>query len=198
MPVSDAMVAEWKADALAGGTQTGNVTIGSSGGSLGPKKIVGNLTVNGGGTLTITGTIWVTGTITVSNGGKMKLINTYSYNSGVVLSDSYISLTGGGAFSGSGQVGSFPMLLSTSDCPVSSFCGSNPAIYVSNGAGTVVLYAQNGTVNVSGGSSVKEITGKTVSVTNGGNVIYDTGLASQSFSSGPSGGYHTASFSETQ
>jgi hypothetical protein len=198
MPVSADMIAQWKADALAGGTQTGNVAIGWANGSLGPKKIVGNLSVDGGGTLTVTGTLWVTGTVTVTGGGKIKLASSYGTNSGIVISDKYASISGGGSFAGSGQVGSYPMLLVTSDCPVSSFCSSKPAISLSGGAGAVVLNAQNGTVNVDGGSAAREITGKTVTVSGGGNIIYDAGLANQVFSSGPSGSYQVTSFSETE
>ena len=198
MPVTEEMIAGWKEDALAGGTQTGNLTVGYAGATLGPKKIVGDLLVNGGGTLTITGTIWVTGKITVNGGGKMKLASQYSYNSGVVITDKYVTISGGGSFAGSGQTGSYPMLLSTSDCPVSTFCSGNNAISLSGGAGAVILNAQNGTIKVNGGSAAREITGKRVIIDGGGDVIYDAGLANQVFSSGPSGGYQVTSFKETE
>jgi len=196
LPISDDMISQWKEDALAGGIQTGNLTVGYAGATIGPKKIIGDLLVNGGGTLTISGVIWVTGKITVSNGGKMKLATSFSGNSGVVISDKYIAISGGGTFSGSGLPGSFPMLLSTSDCPVSSYCSTYPAISLSDGAGAVILNAQNGTIKVDGGSSAREITGKQVIIDDGGDVIYDTGLVNQVFSSGPAGSFNISSFQE--
>lgn len=59
MPISEANIEQWKEEAEAGGTYTGNMTVGWAGGTIGPKKITGNLTVNGGGTLLITGTLWL-------------------------------------------------------------------------------------------------------------------------------------------
>ncbi|MFA6095022.1 MAG: choice-of-anchor R domain-containing protein [Candidatus Paceibacterota bacterium] len=198
MPISDSMIAQWKSEAEEGGTQTGNVSIGWAGGSLGPKKIIGNLSVSGGGTLTVTGTLWVTGTVTTSGGGKIKLSSLYGDNSGAIVTDKYVSLTGDGNFQGSGQPHSFPLLVVTSDCPVSSFCSGNSAITISGGSGSVILSAQNGTVSVSGGSSAKSITGNKVVMTGGATLNYDMGISDLNFSSGPSGGWELNGWKEVQ
>jgi len=189
MPLSDANIQDWKDDAASGGTITGDYHVNYAGATLGPKVITGNLLVDGGGTLTVSGTLWVEGTITVTGGGKIKLASSYGTNSGAIVSDGYVSLTGGSNFAGSGQAGSYPFLITTSACPAASGCGGNSAIYLSGGAGTVALIAQNGTVNINGGSSLKEVTAKQVIMDGGATLYYDSGLISENFSSGPGGSW---------
>lgn len=189
MPLSDGNIDDWKDDALTGGEQAGDVTIGWAGGSLGPRKIVGNLTVNGGGILTVTGTLWVTGNITVTGGGQVRLASSYGSNSGAIVSDGYVTINGGANFSGSGTAGSYPFLITTSACPVAPGCGSNNAINLSGGAGTVALVAQDGTANINGGSSLKAVTAKQITMTGGATLTYDSGLISENFNSGPGGSW---------
>jgi hypothetical protein len=197
-PISDANVSTWKDQADSGTVYNGNLTVGFAGTTTGPLKINGNLSINGGGTFTMTGTVWVTGTITVTGGGKVRLASSYGTNSEVMIADSYIDISGGGAFSGSGQVGSYPLLLSTSDCPVSASCSGKNAIRLSGGAGAVVLYAQNGTLQLIGGTSAKGMTGKTIRISGGGTVSYESGLMNQNFTSGPSGGWEITSWKEVE
>lgn len=189
MPLSDGNIQDWKDDAVSGGTQTGNVTVGFAGATMGPQKIVGNLTVNGGGTLTLSGTLWVTGNITVTGGGKVRLAAAYGANDGALVTDGYVTVNGGATFSGSGTSGSYPFLITTSSCPADPGCAGNPAVTLSGGAGTVAIVAQDGTVNISGGSALKAVTARQVYMTGGAELIYDTGLVNSSFYSGPGGSY---------
>jgi hypothetical protein len=189
MPLSDANIQDWKDDAVAGGTLTGDYHVGFAGATLGPKKIVGNLLIDGGGTLTVSGTLWITGTITMSGGGKVKLASSYGTNSGAIVSDGYVSLTGGSTFSGSGQTGSYPFLITTSACPAAYGCNGNDAILLSGGAGTVALIAQSGNVTINGGSALKEVTAKQITMGGGATLYYDSGLISENFSSGPGGSW---------
>jgi len=189
-PVSDANIAQWKADAEAGGVYNGNYSVGWAGATLGPKKIVGNLTVSGGGTLTITGTLWVTGTIALNGGGVIQLASSYGTNDGVIVADDNISISGGGHATGSGTVGSYLMMLSTSS--------ASNAISVSGGAGAVIVYAPNGTINISGGASLKEATSYKMSISGGSSITYESGLTNNNFSSGPSGSWSVQSWEETQ
>jgi len=189
LPLSDGNIQEWKDEAEAGGTITGNYTVGSAGASLGPKKITGNLLVNGGGILTVTGTLWVEGTITVTGGGEVKLAPVYGESSGAIVSDGYISLNGGAEFSGSGISGSYLFLVTTSACPAAAGCGGNNAISLSGGAGTVALIAQNGTADINGGASLKQVTAKQITMGGGAELTYDSGLISENFYSGPGGSW---------
>jgi hypothetical protein len=189
MPLSEANIQAWKDDAATGGTIVGDYHVNYAGATLGPKIITGNLLVDGGGTLTMSGTLWVQGTVTVTGGGKIKLATSYGTNSGALVSDNYVSLTGGSNFAGSGQASSYPFLITTSACPVAPGCNGNNAIYLSGGSGTVALIAQDGNVYINGGSSLKAVTGKQVTMDGGGTLVYDNGLISENFSSGPGGSW---------
>lgn len=189
-PISDANIDEWKAEALSGGTYTGNYDVGWAGATIGPKKIVGNLTVSGGGTLTVTGTLWVTGDIILNGGSLTKLSSSYRSNDGVIIADGTVTVSGGGHATGSGDSGSYIMLLSLSD--------STSAVTISGGAGAVIAYAMRGTLTVSGGASLKEATGYKMLIEGGSSITYESGLMNNNFSSGPGGSWGIDSWEETE
>lgn len=196
-PVSDANIQQWKDDASSGGTISGNYDVsGSNTVTLGPKRITGNLTVGGSGTLYASGTLWVGGNIILSGSGKIRLPASFGSNSGVIIADGVISNGGSGQFLGSGTTNSFMMALTTSFCDV-SFCPAD-AITVSGSAGSVVLYAANGTINFSGSANAKEAVGYRMRLSGSAVVNYDSGLANQNFVSGPSGGWSIGSWAETE
>ncbi len=198
MPVSQANIDQWKSEALSGGSTT-TLNIGWAGGTIGNKKITGNLTVSGGGTLIVTGTLWVEGYITVSGGGKIKLSPSLGQNSAVILTDKYAQINGGGNFEGSGTPGSYPVLVSTSVCPSTTPCtDNNSAISLSGGAGAVILIAPFGKISINGGSGARAVTGDSIYISGGGVVTYETGLAELSFSSGPSGGWSIDGWGELE
>lgn len=197
MPVSQANIDQWKSEATAGGVTSGNVSINWSGGVIGPRKITGNLRVEGGGTLLVTGTIWVQGSIIVTGGGKIKISPTLGGNSVIILSDQFVQVDGGGQFEGSGTAGSYPVIVSTSICPNTTPCSSNSsAISLSGGAGAVVLNAPFGKVYINGGSGARSVSGNLIYIDGGGTVTYETGLANLSFTSGPSGGWEITGWGE--
>lgn len=181
MPVLDATIQNWKEEAEAGGTILGDHVIGFEGEMLGSRKIDGNLTVNGGGVLTLSGPLWVTGRITITGGSSVQLASTYGTQNGVIVADDLISISGGSS-TGSGQPGSFLFFVSTSPCPAGSGCGGSPAISLSGGAGAVGLIAQNGTVSVNGGTAIKTIAAKQVQMTGGAILTYDPELQEATFS----------------
>jgi hypothetical protein len=198
MPVSESNIDQWKSEAESGGS-TSTLNIDWRGGVIGNKKITGNLTVSGGGTLLITGTVWVQGYITVSGGGKIKLSPSLGPNSAVILTDKYAKIDGGGSFEGSGTTGSYPVVVSTSVCPSTTPCAeNNSAISLSGGAGAVVLIAPFGKININGGSGARAVTADSIYISGGGIVTYETGLANLSFSSGPSGGWSINSWGELE
>ncbi|MEI8339120.1 MAG: hypothetical protein WCF94_00475 [bacterium] len=201
VPISEANIDAWHAEAEAGGTFVGTKTYNSTGGTLGPKVITGNLNLGGGGTLTLTGTVWVKGVVVVSGGGKIVLSSSYGSASGVIIADGYVSVAGGGAFSGSGTAGSYPVIVTTSKCPLDFVCNSDSqssALMLSGGAGAVVLAAPNGMVHINGGSGCKSVYGDSVYIDGGGNVNYETGIANMQFKSGPTGGWTVDSWGEAE
>lgn len=195
-PVTDTDVATWKAEATAGGTFVGDKNISGSATTLGPLKIDGDLNIQGNATLTITGTLWVTGKITLENGAGAKLASSYSSNSGVVVADGIVSLSNNAHFAGSGSASTSIMLLTTSDCPDSSYCDGSPAINIENNAGAVILNAQNGTILFANGSGAKEAVAKTIALSPNAIITYDTGLIDTNFSNGPTGGWDIESWKE--
>ncbi len=199
MPISEANIDGWKDEAAAGGTYSGNFAVHWDGGILGPKKITGNLTVDGGGTLLVTGTLWVQGYITLTGGGKIKVSPSLGPNSVVIITDKYVSISGGAQFEGSGTAGSYPVVVSTSICPNTTPCADgNSAIYLSGGSGAVVLNAPFGKININGGSGARSVNGNQIYISGGGNVTYEAGLANLSFSSGPSGGWQISGWKELE
>lgn len=197
-PVSEGNIAEFKSDAEAGGETTGSITLSAGSSTLGPRKITGNVTLSNNYILTLSGTLWIEGNLSLSNNVQVRLNSGYGSNSGVIVVDGYVDIGNNVSFTGSGTTGSYIMVLSTSDCPLSTSCGGYDAINVANNAGTVLLNAQNGTLSFSNNSGAKAATAKTISMDNNSVITYESGIISPSFSSGPSGGWEINSWAETE
>ena len=190
-PVSDSQIQLWKDEAFTGGTQTGNINLsGDDILTVGPKKIVGNITLSNNAILIVSGTLWVTGNISLSNNAQIKLSSSYGSASGVVVSGGTISTANSALFKGSGSTGSYIMMLTTST--------SSSAINISNSAGTVIMVAPYGTISFSNSASVKEAIAKTINMSNTSSLIYDSGLINQNFIGGPSGSWKVDSWIETE
>ena len=198
MPISEGNITQWKEEAEAGGTFNGNKTITDTSESLGPVKINGNLTITNNATVTINGMVWVTGNISISNNVIVNLPPSYGSGSAVIVTDGKVSISNNVTFNGSGTQGSYIMLLTTSNCPTDVSCGGSPAIDVGNNAGTVILVAQNGTIQFSNNAGAKEAVAHTLSLSNNAVITYETGLADVNFTSGPSGGWVIESWKEIE
>lgn len=200
LPISDAQITEWEAIAESGGTintcdAQGNYTITSST-SLGPKKITCNLVVKStSGVLTITGPVWVTGNITTQTGPTIRMDPALGSENVPIIADNPDNPTGSGiisigqstVFQNSGTNGSFIFLISQNRSAEQG--GSTVAIDLSQGASAMVAYASHGLVSLAQSVSVKEATGYKIALYNSANVIYDTGLPSAVFQSGPGGSW---------
>ena len=188
-PISDTQITTWKDEALAGGTVDSQSLSGTNN-VLGPKKIQGNLNLSNSSQLTVNGTLWITGNLTLSNNAILRLSSSYGANDGIIIVDGVSTLSNGSDLYGSGTSGSYIMLLSTSS--------SSGAVVISNNATAVIIYAPNGTVQLSNSALVKQITAKTISLSNNAVITYEQGLASTIFTSGPSGGYDIDSWKEVE
>lgn len=188
MPISDANIQDWKDIASAGGVYSGNYTLDSATGSLGPQKVNGNLSVINGSELTLTGTIWVTGNVDINNNAKVGLASWYGTSSGVIIVDGTVTIGNNSNFTGSGSSESYIMILSTSS--------STSAITLSNNAGAVMLYAANGTVNVDNNAGASSINGYKINLSNNAVITYKTGLANTNFVNGPGGSWSATSWRE--
>ncbi len=213
LPISDAQIAEWEADALAGGIMlssdcdsysgASNTCTISSTRSLGPKKIPFNLLIKtSSGVLTVTGPLWVTGNITTQTGPTIRMDPALGSSNVAVIADNPSNTTGSGiisvgqstVFAGSGSVGSYVFMISQNNS--SETGGSTDAITMSQGASALVTYASHGQVTLSQSVSIKEATAYKIILTQSANVTYDTGLPSTLFSAGPGGGYEQLEWDE--
>ncbi len=196
LPISAATLTQWKTEAANGGTciqpqcdAQGNLNV-SDTLSLGPKKITGNVTFSTNATLNITGNIWVAGSVTFANGCIVQLDSGYGANSGVLLSDGMINVANTCTFQGSGQPGSFVMLLTDKVDP------NNTVLSVGNTSTGVIYYATDGRIDFSNNASAQEATGYGMTLAQGVTINYTAGLANSQFSSGPSGGWSIISWKE--
>ncbi|OGZ67389.1 MAG: hypothetical protein A3C58_03815 [Candidatus Staskawiczbacteria bacterium RIFCSPHIGHO2_02_FULL_34_10] len=188
LPISQSQIDEWKSDAEDGGT-TGSVSLsGSQTMSLGPKKITGDLSISNSAVLTLTGTVYVTGNINISNSGRIKLDSSYGSLSGVILANGTISPGNSSVLQGSGQAGSYLLVLSTST--------SNSAINIGNSASGAIFYTTAGGIKASNSFSAREVTGYKLIMSNSATITYESGLADVLFTSGPGGSWKVTSWGE--
>lgn len=190
MPITEEEISAWKTEAAEGGTYTGNYTVNDTSASLGPKKITGNLTIDNNADFTVTGTLWVQGNMVVSNNATVRLAPSYGTSEGVIVVDGTVSINNNAIFAGSGETGSYLMVLSTYT--------SGSAITLENNGGAVILYAASGTVNLANNARAKSLNGYRINLNNNAVVIYDTGLANANFVNGPSGGWGISSWKEVE
>lgn len=190
LPITDEQINEWKDEALAGGTITGNYIKDSGTQDLGPIKIEGDMTIQNTATLYLTGTVWVTGTITIENSAEVRLHSDYDTLSGVLLSDDVITLQNLAKALGTGETGSYLLLLST-------YSGGT-AITIQNNFEADILFANNGEVVVANSTNLREVTAYKLSLANNTTVVYETGLASALFTSGPGGSWTVTNWREIE
>ena len=206
MPISDAQIEEWKAEALAGGTHTSPCPYSVSGAvSIGPKKINCDLNLDGSDVVTLNGNVWVSGNINFSNSAILKINPSLGDKTVVLVADKetnrsssgQINLSNSSQFFGTGSAKSYVLLISQNNSAETG--GGNTAINVANSAnGKVLLYAPHGTINLSNSISVKEASAYKIQLNNSASVLYETGIANLLFTSGPSGGYSIDNWQEIE
>lgn len=197
LPISQGQITQWETEASSSEIVVGDYTI--SGGtteSFGPRKIVGSLEIQNNGTLIMKGTIWVTGTITIGNNATVKLDpNSYGSKSGVLIADpSKIIVENNAILQGSGEAGSYLMLLSTN----SSQIEDDPAIFVKNNAMAAIFYTTQGSITLNNNMEVREVTGYKIFLKPNAEIKYETGLIDALFTSGAGGSWKVASWREIE
>ncbi len=204
-PITDEQINNWKDIAESGGIMSGDYTYGEGETSLGLKKIVGNLTIDGTGddVFNLTGTLWVTGNLTLQNNGVIQLDPAYGTGSGMIIVDGDIEIKnnfiicGSEGYNGSDACNetndSYVMLLTTTD----QLDSSDPAIWMQNNAQLHgILYAPYGLLFIDGNATLKEATAYQIQAENNCEIIYESGLINLSFTSGPGGGWDISDWRE--
>ncbi len=205
-PISDTQIAEWEAEALAGGVISSpcpyQITTMVT---LGPKKINCDLEISNGGSLTLSGMLWVNGNFTVKNNSGIRLDPSLGARSVALIADnvsnrttsSLVDLQNSVTFSDSGTRGSFLFLISANSSSESG--GAVTAIDLKNTAsGPVILYANHGKIAIANSSQLKSVTGYLITMRNSAQLIYDSGLASSLFDTGPGGSWAVESWKEVE
>jgi hypothetical protein len=196
-PIRDTDIEGWKDEASAGAVRgswsLGSNTSTSTGGAM---RINGDLTVSSGATLNLGGTLYVTGNINMSGAGRIRITSGYGNKPLAIVVDGRTAISGGASVSGNGGNRSYALIVSTSQCPTVGACSGNNAIEASGGTGSVVLIAQDGTIEFEGGASAKSAVANRMIMSGGTVLNYETGLADLDFSSGPSGAWTVESWKE--
>lgn len=200
LPISESQINNWKTDALSGGILTSDYLLTKAVDFLGPIQIgtkaePKNLTIDNGARLVVRGTIYVTGTITFDNNAIIELdVNSYGPTSGIIAGDGKIITRNNAILRGSGQEGSYILILSTS----SSLDPANPAILIANNAEGAIFYANSGLISLLNGMRAREVTGYKVLINNNAEVEYESGLQNSSFSGGTGGSWIVESWREIE
>lgn len=211
MPISEGNIAQWKDDAAAGGVITGNCGDGGVAGcnilsgdtlSLGPKKIVGNLTLTNDRILNLTGVLYITGNVNISNNATIKCDISYGTDSCMLLTDGYFDINNNGYVLGSGQAGSYALVVSTiSGCNGGSGTGcasGYSGINLGNNVTSGIFYTTNSMILISNNVDVKAVVGYKLELSNNAYIKYEQGVADTTFSSGPGGGWNVKSWKEVE
>lgn len=191
LPISEEEIQQWKDEAQAGGVLNGEYELdGSDAVTLGPKKIAGDLEIEGSAILTLSGTIWVTGNVNVKNSGRVKLASSYGATSGVIVADGTITLENNSISEGSGNPDSYLMYFSTNS--------SNPALIIKNNAVADILYTSQGWLEVQNNAQLVEVTGYGIHLKNNAVIQYEAGLQDARFTSGPGASFELSSWQEVE
>jgi len=207
LPITDEMIDAWKADAEAGGTTvcTGDLII-EGDMSIGPQKYTCNLIIRKNATdIEVGGSIWAVGNLTFDQSPKINLDTSLGSQSVAIIADDPENPTTAGKiivennteFTGTGEYGSYVLLLSGNTSGENG--GGEYAIKVKNNIlGDVLVYSGHGIVTMLNNANLKEVTAYKIVIQNNAQVIYDTGIASLLFTSGPGGGYELESWDEIE
>jgi hypothetical protein len=214
LPIPDTQVADWEADITTTGTLIASTSPQCAGGTyiitsdtvLGNVKIDCNLEIKKTGAsteVTLTGPVWVSGNLTFSSGPTIIASSSLGLRSVQFIVDkisdrltsSKVSVNQSTTFS-SGNGASYILILSMNNSAETG--GVETAINLAQSAsGQVLVYAGHGLIDMGNSISLKEVTAFKINISNGAQVIYESGLMSLLFTGGPGGGYIISSWQET-
>lgn len=188
-PITDTIIAQWRRDAADGGVIEGDYTPDAGKTvTLGPVEITGDLHLENNQILNQTGTIYVRGLVWFDNNAAIHLDPSYGSRSGVLLSDGPMHLKNNGQFQGADE-GSYVLLVTTA----SGGGHHDSVVDLHNNASGTIFYAANGLINFHNNVGAGEITAKSLNLSTGAVLNYNTNMQNIIIVSSP-----TASWSLTR
>ncbi len=191
IPLPEVDLDFWRDAAESGGLIVGNHAPADNS-TLGPVKIIGDLTLGNNVDVTLMGPVWVVGNITMSNNSTFTVHPSFGANGTALLADDQANLATKGKFSavpntglfGSGNSKSHIVVIATN----SSVNDADPAISVSNNASGAVFYALNGTLRLQNNAGAKSLAAYRLFIDQNAIVSYvESELSDMSFSNSPGG-----------
>lgn len=185
-PITEGQINEWKFAALTGGAQNGDYnTSNNQQVTLGPKKINGNMNLDNGTIMTLSGVVHITGNVTIDNGATVKLEAGYGNLSGIIIVDGTVHIGENVIFQGSGQTGSYLLLVSLAE----GGGHHDSAIDIHKSTQGIIFFAPYGLLNLHTNVNLKQATALKIQVENNGIITYESGLSNIEFSTGPQAGW---------
>lgn len=206
LPITDTMVQNWKDNIVTTGTTITSADPRCAGGTyvintnttLNNVRIQCNVEMKKQGAstdITIAGPVWIEGNLDFSSGPSIIASPALGSKSVAIIVDkesnrttsSKIRVNQSTNFTSS-NASSYILLLSMNNS--AALGGVEKAIDVGQSAnGKVLVYAGYGLVDLGNSISLKEVTAHQIDISNGASVIYESGLLSLLFTTGPGGGY---------
>lgn len=193
-PISDAQIAQMEAQAEGGGTTNCTPTcIILDGASIGPQRYNGDVLLDNGAEVELTGTVWVNGNLTIDNNSLLRLSDAYGTGSGTIIADyvadqtlkGKILLQNNGNIVGNSTPDTYVMAISMHRDQIFSAATVN----VLNNLSAAVIYTPYGIVEISNNAALKEVTAQKLILRENTSVTYESGLANVKFTSGPGGSW---------
>jgi len=195
MPISSSTIANWKAEAEAGGVISGNCPSDPAcSDTMGPIKIDGDLSVDvNGSVFTLEGVVYVTGDVNLNNSVTIQCSGFFDGNSCMLIADGYINADNNVDLIGSGNSSSFILLFSTKEGCLGGTqqpdCApENSAIYTANNVNGGILYATDSLVYINNGVDIEAVVAYRFELANVASVIYKADVANLSFLADSGGG----------
>ncbi len=206
LPITDELIETWKAAASTTVISSPCPYVIDSAVDIGPVKIECDLEITGTNfTVTVGGPVWVEGSINVVNSPNIKVNSALGKKSVPIIADNHlnrltgskVSLRNSATFENSGTDGSYILLISQNNSAENG--GTENAVTIEQTVGgTLLLYAGHGRIFLNNRSDLREVTGYAIKMRNQANVIYETGLASLLFESGPGGTFSISAWREIE
>jgi len=206
LPITDVIIDEWQDEAVAGGVETTCPYEITDDVTIGPLKIECDVAVTGSPTITLEGVVWIEGNLDMQTSGATVELPSGIGNKSIpiIIDDPSDRLTGSKAiikntsFSGvPGQDRSYVVVISQNESAENG--GSEVAITLKSAVEADLLaYAGHGEVLIQTNTDLREITAYLVTLQNSAQVIYETGIGSLIFETGPTGGFDILGWEEVE